>query len=76
MAAEASASHVVLDSLKDAAVPLSADEVGARYPGTADHDADGRELELHHPVKFAERSTTDRVADMCRSRWIGGGAGG
>jgi replicative DNA helicase len=78
LARDADAHTVVLDSLKDAALKLSDDAVGAAYNRARQGLlADGRELiELHHTRKpTAGGGTTDKLADSYGSVWITAGAG-
>ncbi len=78
MAKQAGADTVVVDSLKDAAVGLSADDVGAAYNRARQMLlAHGVEvLELHHMVKRNPngKEPTD-LADVYGSAWITAGAG-
>lgn len=78
LAADAGASHVILDSLKDAALGLSEDEVGAAYNRARQTAlAAGIEvLELHHTVKRGHGGARpDTLADLYGSAWITAGAG-
>ncbi len=73
------ADTVVVDSLKDAAIGLTEDEVGAGYNRARQHClASGVEvLELHHPVKNSAgsgKAPTD-LADVYGSAWLTAGAG-
>jgi replicative DNA helicase len=74
LARQAGARHVFVDSLKDAAIKLSDDEVGAAYNRARQLlIADGCQLcELHHLVK---RASGDSVDDIYGSRWLTAGAG-
>ncbi|WP_425003864.1 AAA family ATPase [Mycolicibacterium sp. S3B2] len=78
LARDAGAAVVYLDSLKDAAVGLSEDEVGARY-GRARQKllADGRQLcELHHTTKRNPNGGPPReVTDIYGSTWLTNGTG-
>jgi Bifunctional DNA primase/polymerase, N-terminal/AAA domain len=77
--AQAAGAHTVyLDSVKDAAIGLSEDEVGAGYNRARQHLlADGRELsELHHTTKRgANGGPPTSVADIYGSAWIANGTG-
>ena len=78
MCRKVNASAVVVDSLKDAAIGLSEDAVGAGYNNARQQAlAAGVEvLELHHQVKRGpngEAPTT--LADVYGSAWLTGGAG-
>lgn len=78
LARTAGADTVVVDSLKDAAVGLSNDEVGAGYNRARQLcTAAGIEvLELHHMVKKGDNgSPPTSLADMYGSAWISAGAG-
>lgn len=78
MARRADADTVVVDSLKDAAVGLSADDVGAAYNRARQLLlANGIEvLELHHMVKRNASGKAPRdLADVYGSAWITAGAG-
>ena len=74
LARKAGARHVFVDSLKDAAIKLSDDEVGAAYNRARQLlISDGCQLcELHHLVK---RASGDSVDDIYGSRWLTAGAG-
>ena len=78
MAREAGADTVVVDSLKDAAIGLSEDAVGAGY-NTARQLAltSGVELiELHHLVKRGPNGEVPKaLADLYGSGWLTAGAG-
>lgn len=76
MCREAGASHVVVDSLKDAAVGLSEDAVGAGYNRARQAVlADGVQvLELHHQIK-ARADGVKGIDQMYGSTWIAAGAG-
>lgn len=78
MAAEAGATVIYLDSLKDAAIGLSADEVGAAYNRARQHAlANGCQLcELHHLIKRNPLGgQPNTVADVYGSNWLTAGAG-
>lgn len=78
LAREAGADTVIVDSIKDAAVGLSDDEVGAGYNRARQGCmAAGIELlELHHMTKRgANGATPTALADLYGSTWIGAGAG-
>lgn len=78
MAQKAGADTVIVDSLKDAAIGLSDDKVGAGYNRARQQAlAEGVQvLELHHTVKRglagAEPNT---LADVYGSTWLTSGAG-
>ncbi|WP_156431650.1 AAA family ATPase [Mycobacterium sp. GA-1199] len=73
LAEQVDADIVFLDSLKDAAIGLSEDAVGAGYNRARQILLQsGRQLaELHHPVK----RTTGGVKDVYGSTWLTSGAG-
>jgi len=78
LAEQAGADVVVIDSLKDAAIGLSEDEVGAGYNRARQLLlARGVEVvELHHTRKpGAGTSTTPSLSDVYGSTWITSGAG-
>lgn len=78
MAQDAEASVIYLDSLKDAAIGLSSDEVGAAYNRARQYTlANGCELcELHHLVKRNPvGGAPSSVADIYGSTWLTSGAG-
>ena len=79
MALEAGADTVVLDSLKDAAIGLNDDEVGAGYNRArqAALVAGVELLELHHGRKASNGIKRDRLAidDVYGSTWLTSGAG-
>ncbi len=78
LAARVGATHVILDSLKDAAIGLADDEVGAGYNRARQTAlAAGVELlELHHVVKRgANGSRPNTLADLYGSAWLSAGAG-
>ena len=69
---------VYVDSLKDAALRLSTDEVGAAYNRACQHLLqDGRELcELHHTVKRGPDGAPPKgIADIYGSAWLTNGCG-
>lgn len=75
---EANANRVFVDSLKDAAIGLSEDGVGAGYNNARQKAlAAGIEvLELHHQVKRgADGGAPNTLADVYGSTWLTGGAG-
>lgn len=75
---EAGANRVVVDSLKDAAIGLSEDAVGAGYNNARQKAlaADIEVLELHHQVKRgADGGTPNTLSDVYGSTWLTGGAG-
>ncbi|TKD54227.1 AAA family ATPase [Micrococcus luteus] len=76
MCADAGASHVVVDSLKDAAVGLSDDRVGAGWNRARQAAlADGVQvLELHHQVKVRPDGPKG-VDAVYGSTWLSAGAG-
>jgi AAA domain-containing protein len=78
LADAAGASTVYLDSIKDAAIGLSEDEVGAGYNRARQHLlAQGVQLnELHHTTKRgANGGAPTSVADIYGSAWITNGTG-
>jgi replicative DNA helicase len=78
MARSADADTVVVDSLKDAALGLTDDQVGAAYNRARQLAiAAGIEvLELHHQVKRGANGTApNTLADVYGSAWITAGAG-
>jgi len=78
LAEQAEADVVVIDSLKDAAIGLSEDEVGAGYNRARQLLlAHGVEVvELHHTRKpGAGTSSTPSLSDVYGSTWITSGAG-
>jgi len=78
LAEQGGADVVVIDSLKDAAIGLSEDEVGAGYNRARQLLlARGVEVvELHHTRKpGAGTSTTPSLSDVYGSTWITSGAG-
>lgn len=78
MCRAADADSVVIDSVKDAAVGISKDEVGAGYNRCRQAAiASGVEvLELHHQRKSGENGGKPKsLADVYGSVWITGGAG-
>jgi hypothetical protein len=78
MAAHYGAGVVVVDSLKDAAVRLSEDAVGAQWNRARQHVlAQGVQLlELHHTVKRGPQGApVSGVADIYGSTWLTSGCG-
>jgi hypothetical protein len=77
LAQEADADVVVVDSLKDAAIGLSEDEVGAGYNRARQLVlAAGIELiELHHTRKPAPGGAAPNLSDVYGSTWLTSGAG-
>lgn len=78
MCERADADTVVIDSLKDAAVGLSDDQVGAGYNRARQKAlaAGVQVLELHHLVKKgANGAEPNTMADIYGSVWITSGAG-
>lgn len=79
MAAEVGAEVVYVDSLKDAAIGLSDDKVGAAYNRARQQVlADGRQIcELHHNRKAGAGVTSGHggVSDVYGSTWLTSGAG-
>lgn len=78
LADRAGASHVILDSLKDAAIGLTDDEVGSGYNRARQYALanDVQVLELHHVVKRGANGTKpNTLADLYGSAWITAGAG-
>lgn len=79
MALEAGADTVVIDSLKDAAIGLNDDEVGAGYNRARQSAlvAGVELLELHHGRKATNGTKRDRLAidDVYGSTWLTSGAG-
>jgi replicative DNA helicase len=78
MAASADADTVIVDSLKDAALRLSDDNVGAGYNRARQNClAAGVEvIELHHNVKRGNGGAKpNTIADVYGSTWITAGAG-
>lgn len=78
LARKANADAVIVDSLKDAALGLIEDEVGAGYNRARQHClANGIEvLELHHLVKRGPNGAKPTtLADVYGSTWITAGAG-
>ena len=78
MAEEVGAGTVYIDSLKDAAIGLSNDEVGAGYNRARQHLlTTGCQLcELHHLVKHnAAGGPPQGVGDVYGSTWLTAGAG-
>jgi hypothetical protein len=78
MAAECGATVVYIDSLKDAAIGLSSDEVGAAYNRSRQYAlASGVQVcELHHLIKRNPLGgAPNTVADVYGSNWLTAGAG-
>ena len=78
LAEAAGADTVFLDSIKDAAIGLSDDAVGAGYNRARQHLlAQGRQLlEIHHPVKRGSGGgAPTTIADVYGATWITNGAG-
>jgi hypothetical protein len=78
MAAEVGAAILYVDSLKDAAIGLSSDEVGAAYNRARQYAlANGCQLcELHHLIKRNPfGGSPNSVADVYGSNWLTAGAG-
>jgi len=79
MCKDADADTVVVDSLKDAAIGLTDDEVGASWNRARQHalTADIQVLELHHNRKAPNGGRTDRlgVDDVYGSTWLTSGTG-
>jgi hypothetical protein len=78
MAAKAGADIVVVDSLKDAAIGLSEDAVGASYNRTRQQAlSEGIQvLELHHTVKKGDNGKEPSdLASVFGSTWLTSGAG-
>lgn len=78
LCAEAGADTLVVDSLKDAAVGLTEDEVGAGYNRARQLaiTAGVQVLELHHLVKRgADGKAPTTLADVYGSAWLTAGAG-
>lgn len=73
MARELGATVVVVDSLKDAAVGLSDDEVGAGYNRARQHvlNSGRQHLDLHHVTKASAGS----INDIYGSTWLTSGCG-
>jgi hypothetical protein len=78
MCQEADADTVIVDSLKDAAIGLSEDEVGAGWNRARQEalTAGIEVLELHHNVKRgANGGPPTSISDVYGSAWITAGAG-
>lgn len=78
MCQKAGADTVIVDSLKDAAIGLSDDKVGAGYNRARQQAlAEGIQvLELHHTVKRgANGNEPNTLADVYGSTWLTSGAG-
>lgn len=74
MASDLGAAVVFVDSLKDAAIGLSDDEVGASYNRARQHVLHaGRQVcELHHVTKHG----AEGISDIYGSTWLTSGCGG
>ena len=77
---KAHADAVAVDSIKDAAVKLSDDEVGSGYNRARQYvcAAGIQMLELHHPRKYQNSAKKDddlQLDDLYGSTWITGGSG-
>ncbi|WP_369827171.1 AAA family ATPase [Mycobacterium sp. E188] len=68
---------VYIDSLKDAALGLSDDEVSTGYNSARQHllHNGGQLLELHHPRKSWDGNTDPTLNDVYGGMWITAGAG-
>lgn len=78
MAHEAGATTIYIDSLKDAAIGLSSDEVGAAYNRARQFALanDCQLCELHHLIKRNPNGgAPNSVADVYGSNWLTAGAG-
>lgn len=78
LALEVGADMIVVDSLKDAAIGLSEDVVGAGYNSARQKalTAGIEVLELHHQVKRgADGGAPNTLSDVYGSTWLTGGAG-
>lgn len=78
MARQAGADTVIVDSLKDAAIGLSEDDVGASYNRARQTaiTAGVQVLELHHTVKRGPNGARPtKLEDLYGSVWITAGAG-
>lgn len=77
MAEAAGAKVVYVDSLKDAAIGLSDDKVGAAYNRARQHLlASGIQLcELHHNRKVVTGNTPGSIGEVYGSTWLSAGAG-
>lgn len=77
MAELAGADIVYVDSLKDAAIGLSDDKVGAGYNRARQHLlAAGKQIcELHHNRKTVQGNTPGSISEVYGSTWISAGAG-
>lgn len=79
LCALADADTCVVDSLKDAAIPLTDDAVGAGWNRARQTalTAGTELLELHHPRKpaLAEQNKPPELSDLYGSRWIPAGIG-
>jgi len=79
LAREAGADTVVLDSLKDAAIGLADDEVGAGYNRARQTAIVGgvQVIELHHSRKISSAGRTGKpgIDELYGSTWLTSGAG-
>lgn len=78
MARKAGADTIIIDSLKDAAIGLSEDAVGAGYNRARQQALNEgvQVLELHHTVKRGfNGSAPDDIAGVYGSTWLTSGAG-
>ena len=78
MAKKARAEYVIIDSLKDAAIGISKDEVGAHYNRARQQAlAEGVQImELHHTRKAnADNKQPNTIDDIFGSTWLTSGAG-
>jgi len=77
MADVARADIVYVDSLKDAAIGLSDDKIGAAYNRARQHLlAAGKQIcELHHNRKTVQGNTPGSIGEVYGSTWISAGAG-
>lgn len=78
MCQDAKADTVIVDSLKDAAIGLSEDEVGAGYNRARQKclAADVEVMELHHNVKRGPNGAAPTsISDVYGSAWLTSGAG-
>ncbi|WP_158249084.1 AAA family ATPase [Mycobacterium sp. ENV421] len=73
MASDVGARIVIVDSVKDAAVGLSDDEVGASYNRARQHvlNAGCQMCDLHHVIKHG----ADTINDIYGSTWLTSGCG-
>lgn len=78
LARDAGADTVIVDSLKDAALGLSDDEVGSGYNRARQHALTGgvEVIELHHNRKAGQgRTERPTIDDLYGSTWLSSGAG-